>query len=677
MRLKLRAVIIIFILFFVQLAKAQLNAPSLRCVSVNSANGDVTLSWIIPPDPTSIFTRYEIYHSTSLGGPYNLVGNVTTYAQNNYVHAATTATNQSQFYYITTVSNSTNSSAPSDTLQTLFLNLVNLPTGIAVLNWNAMHNPLLSSSATTYTLSRQSPPGAYMPVYVGSTRSYKDTITLCSVFYNYKVEISDASGCVSVSNIKGDFFQNKYPPNLPLLDSVSVNTNGTVSLGWEPSSSQDVMMYYIYKETTGGIWQVIDSVSGYNNTSYTYNLAGASSGSENYCISARDSCRNVSILGNDQAQKTIYLDLKYQLCSRSVDLTWTPYVNLPKGVVRYDIYRSVNGSAFSIVGSTSNAFFTNDQLSPGNTYCYFVKVWNSTNAISASSNQACILANAPSGPAYVYIRSVSVNMNQKIEVTYVVDTLKDYNGAIIFKSEDGITFNQLRINYSNNNFIETILDEEVNTSDKNYYYKIQLIDSCGNPGPVSNISKSVLLKVTHDKELLFVNKLKWDDYSSWLANVESYNIYRAVNGIFDGVPIANVSTGTREYDDNIEDFARDQGKFEYYVEPIEGPGNPFGFKDFARSNIASAYVEGEVFVPNAFAPKGLNNVWLPVAQFVEKTDYKVTVLNRWGNKVFQTTDDTIGWDGRNATDDVYVYFIEYKNARGEFVQLKGHLNLVK
>lgn len=660
-----------------QLTKAQLNAPSLRCVSVNSGNGDVTISWVIPPDPTNIFTRYEVYHSTALAGPYSLVGNVTTYGQTSYVHAATTATNQSQFYYVITVSNATNSSSPSDTLQSIFLNLVNLPTGIAVLNWNALHNPLPGSSATTYTLLRQAVPGVYVPIYTGAVRSYKDTITLCSVFNNYKVEISDASGCVSVSNIKGDFFQNKYPPNLPLLDSVSVNGNGTVTLGWEPSSSQDVTMYYIYKEMTGGIWQVIDSVSGYNNTSYTYSLASASAGSENYCISARDSCRNVSILGNDQAQKTMYLQLQYQLCSRSVLLNWSSYVNLPKGVVRYDIYRSVNGSAFSIIGSTSNTSFTNDQLSPGNTYCYYVKVWNTADAISASSNRACIFANAPSGPAYVYIRSVSVNVNQKIELTYVVDTLKDYNGAVIFKSEDGITFNQWKINYSNNNFIETVLDEEVNTSNKNYYYKIQLIDSCGNPGPVSNISKSVLLKVSHDNELLFVNKLIWDDYSSWLGSVESYNIYRSVNEVFESVPIANVSAGTREYTDNVEDFARDQGKFGYYVEPIEGSGNSFGFKDFARSNIASAYVEGEVFVPNAFAPKGLNNIWLPVAQFVEKTDYKVTVLNRWGTKVFQTTDDMVGWDGHNATDDVYVYFIEYKNARGEFIQLKGHLNLVK
>jgi gliding motility-associated-like protein len=121
----------------------------------------------------------------------------------------------------------------------------------------------------------------------------------------------------------------------------------------------------------------------------------------------------------------------------------------------------------------------------------------------------------------------------------------------------------------------------------------------------------------------------------------------------------------------------DQGKFSYYVEAVEGIGNIYGFKDVAKSNPADAYVEVSVFVPNAFAPKGINNVWLPIAQYVEKTDYKVMVFNRWGTKIFETTNDTEGWTGDAATDEVYVYLIEYKNARGEFIQLKGHLNIIR
>lgn len=637
----------------------------------------MTLSWIIPPDPSGIFTRYEVYNSSAQAGPYVLVGNVNAYAQSSFVHLGSNGNTQSQYYYVVTVSNGTVVSNSSDTLRSLFLNLNNLPVGIALLNWNTTHNPLLLTSSTTYTLSRQSPPGPFVPIYIGSNRSYKDTISRCSVFYNYKVAISDASGCISESNIVGDLFHDGNSPNLPLLDSVSVNSNGSVTLGWEPSSSQDVVKYYIYKETTGGIWLVIDSVSGYNNTSYTYTGSSANAGSENFCIAALDSCRNVSILGSGQAQKTIFLSSKYDICSRTANLTWTSYVNLPRGILEYDIYCSVNGGPYNVVGTSASASFLHKDLNPGDSYCYIVKVRNSDKSISANSNGSCIAATTPATPSYVYLKSVSVNFNQQIEVTYAVDTLKKYKGAIIFKSEDGITFNQLMINYANSSFIETIVDTDVKPSEKNYYYKVQILDSCGNTSLISNTSKSVVLKVTHDNEKFFYNTLTWDDYSSWSGNVSSYNIYRSVNGVFDPVTIGNVSAGTYEYIDNVEDFVGDQGKFSYYVEAVEGAGNIYGFLDKAKSNSADAYVEVNVYVPNAFAPKGLNNVWLPIAQYVEKTDYKVTVLDRWGTKVFQTNSDTEGWTGNGATDDVYIYMVEYKNARGEYIQLNGHLTLVR
>ena len=70
-------------------------------------------------------------------------------------------------------------------------------------------------------------------------------------------------------------------------------------------------------------------------------------------------------------------------------------------------------------------------------------------------------------------------------------------------------------------------------------------------------------------------------------------------------------------------------------------------------------------------------MWLPIAQYVEKTDYKVMVFNRWGDKIFETHSDTEGWTGDAATDEVYVYLIEYKNARGEYIQLKGHVNVIR
>jgi len=85
-----------------------------------------------------------------------------------------------------------------------------------------------------------------------------------------------------------------------------------------------------------------------------------------------------------------------------------------------------------------------------------------------------------------------------------------------------------------------ITDKFCKNKRKNYFYKIQVFDNCNNPGVYSNISKTIVLKVKNDDEDIFNNSLSWDDYSTWLGGVESFNIYRAVNGIFNPVPIVNI-----------------------------------------------------------------------------------------------------------------------------------------
>lgn len=654
----------------------QLNAPSLRCVSVNTTN-DIVLTWVIPSDPNGDFSSYDIFHSSSQFGPFALIGSVTNYVQNTFTHIGANGSTQSQYYYIVTKSNGgALSSPPSDTLQSVFLNLVAPASGINTITWNKTRIPLLPSASTIYTLKREFPVGTWTTIYSGTSVTIKDTIKRCSVFYNYIIETSDAQGCISQSNITGGLFHDGQAPLNPILDSVSVNNMGLASLGWESTSSSGATRYVVYK-LVGGLWTAIDTVNGGNSTSYMYGNSSASTEAETFCIAAIDSCKNITILG--QSQTSMYLTSSYDLCSRTAKLNWTAYSNLPKGVLEYEILYSVNGGGFNIAGTTTTNSFSHSNLNPNDTYCYRIRVKNKDNSITASSNETCVFAKAPSGPSYIYINSVSVNANNHIDITYSVDNSQLYKGVTIFKSTDnGITFRQFA--YQSYSSAASIIytDTDVSVDSKNYYYKLQLSDSCGNPSFYSNTSKSILLTVSNDKESVFNNNLVWDDYSSWSGTIDSYNIYRGINSVFDPTPIANVPFGTTNYTDNIEQFAREQGLFSYYVEAVEnGSTNIYGFNDKARSNTGNAYIEVEVFVPNAFAPKGQNPIWLPIAQFVEKTDYNVTVFDRWGTKVFETNSDSVGWDGKNVTDEIYVYLINYKNARGEFIQLKGHLTLVR
>lgn len=679
----LRRTVIYFLLllnfFLVKIGTSQTTPLILRCASVGSS-GNITLTWDPPAVTITTFTGYEIYHSATSGGPFALIATITgvsSFTQTTYVHAISAGTIQSQYYYIASTFLAPTPSIPSDTLRSVFLNVVN-PGGQAMLTWNATRTPLLPTASTSYTLERENPPMTWSTIYSGSSLSFNDdSISVCNIFYNYKVTTSDALGCTSQSNVNGDLFQDVTSPDIPLLDSVSVNIFGEATLGWEPANALDTKGYEVYQFT--GVWTKIATVLGRLNNSYTNTVSIANTVSEKYCILAFDSCGNLGLQGivNNTDQNTLFLQTSYDLCSRTASLNWNAYSNMPNGLFQYDVYCSINRSTPSVIATVFGLTYNHAGLNPNDTVCYFIRARNIGNTISASSNIECEIAKVPSGPSFVYIKSVSVNLNKQIEITYMIDNSRAYLGSTIFKSSDGVNFNQIAYQAYTTTTLQVYTDNNVSTASKTYYYKIQITDSCGNIGQISNISNSILLNVSNDNSNVFYNVLNWEHYATWSGSVSSYNVYRAINGVFNPTPIINLPFPRKTYTDDVQVFSSDQGKFSYYVEAVEGSGNIYGFMDLANSNIADAYVEGEIFVPNAFAPRGKNYLWLPAAQFVEKTDYKVTVFDRWGTKVFETTSDTQAWDGKGTTDDMFIYFIEYKNARGEFKQLKGHLFLIR
>ena len=194
---------------------------------------------------------------------------------------------------------------------------------------------------------------------------------------------------------------------------------------------------------------------------------------------------------------------------------------------------------------------------------------------------------------------------------------------------------------------------------------------------MKGFSKTILLNLQDDNENIFTKHLSWSGYQGFAGGVSGYNIYRVINDVPSSSPVTSTGPSINTYIDNLEDEASSGSKIEYLIEAIEGLGNPYGFMEASKSNTTSVYMEGKIFVPTAFAPKGKNRIWLPVTHFIDKTEYTVTVFDRWGRKVFETHDDKVGWNGNEATNDVYAYLITYKNSRGEYKEVKGTVLLME
>ncbi len=95
--------------------------------------------------------------------------------------------------------------------------------------------------------------------------------------------------------------------------------------------------------------------------------------------------------------------------------------------------------------------------------------------------------------------------------------------------------------------------------------------------------------------------------------------------------------------------------------------------------------EVRYFLPNAFTPNGdgINDGFLGKGSLEGATDFRLTIWNRYGERLFETTDPSQAWNGRKdnigelAPQGVYVAVATFKGPRGEPFEIRGYATLVK
>jgi gliding motility-associated-like protein len=102
----------------------------------------------------------------------------------------------------------------------------------------------------------------------------------------------------------------------------------------------------------------------------------------------------------------------------------------------------------------------------------------------------------------------------------------------------------------------------------------------------------------------------------------------------------------------------------------------------ARSN-ATVFVDGkrELFVPNIFSPNGdgANDVFAVYGFGIR--DFDLKIFNRWGEKVFETTTQGVGWDGtfkgKLLNPEVYTYLLDIVYLDGKKTMQTGTVTMVR
>jgi len=584
-----RVVIGLVFLWFVSLRSASAQAPALKCLAVN-ASGNVQLTWQPPSDSCGAFSSYYIYFAPVSTGPYILIDSVLNFNTTTYTHTGAGADLNSAFYYVS--ANSGCSAVISDTLQSIFLSVGNTAGGSTNMSWNLLHTPSVPTSTDMMQIFREDGSGSLVVIDSAfQISTYADPFTTCSDSINYQILVSDSSGCVSTSNI-AVLEPDNIDPAPVFIDSVSVDpVTGFATIGWQASTSLDVIRYIIFVANPFGGWDSVGESVGINNTFFLDITSFPDTQSAVYDVIAVDACGNKSpsTLGHSLMILTDTLDT----CKGKVLLEWTPYNSWPTGGASYDIFISENGGNFILDSSVTGTQYVQEKIKRGVIYCYFIRAHELLGPSTSSTSIICGF---------------------------------------------GLS---------------------TDTTDR----------------------ESLVLEVEAQDSVK--NMLRWNEIPIWASLVATYDIYRSVDGGAFAL-IASVPFGTISYVDLLDpllDFVDGDGVFSYYVMPVKSDPDLYGCLNM--SNIASVEQFPKYVIANSFTPNGdgRNDVFLPFKMFVREEGYLLIIYNRWGQKIFETTDISQGWDGTNngfvAQNDAYVYYVNFMIREGIIVQKAGTVLLLR
>ena len=379
-------------------------------LNIEAVNGDntATLNWTAPiTDGGAPITQYNIYRSSTQGGPYTLIGtndSTTGYYDTGVINGET-------YYYVVTAVNSYGESTYSDEQRLLIANTPLAPTnlngtfgdGQVILTWDPADGR--GFTVSNYTVYRRDPgASSFVAIATVNATNYTDTGLTNGLTYRYVVTATSQIGESPYSK-----FFDIAPATVPKApDSLTVSfRNGKIYLSWnKPTDNGGFPIlyyniyrsigspdnYFIYDFSYSKIY--IDEDVEIGKTYYYKVTARNKIGESNYSEPA-------SITPTAIPGAPTNLQITFAL---GVQLTWDePNSTGGSPIIYYRVYRTTvkDSEFYSIVGTTENTTFTDTNVEIGKTYYYVVTAINNAGESDHSEVKSVKLVTPPAQPTNV------------------------------------------------------------------------------------------------------------------------------------------------------------------------------------------------------------------------------------------------------------------------------------
>ncbi len=484
------------------------------------------------------------------------------------------------------------------------------------------------------------------------------------------------ANCAGQTVLRSETLDNR-PPAPPVINNVSV-VNGQVVLSWEVGADPETYSYIVYNATTN---TAIDTIFGKNNTQFIDLTATNLLSNYSYTLATMDTCFNAGII-NVLPQHNLVLNATIDRCNQSAKLKWNAYDNWANGVLRYEIWSSVNGATpvktDTVAGNILE--YTQKDLIDGENTCFIVKAVGRGTDYTAVSNANCVTISIVKPTKFIYIKNATVNADNTVGLDWQWNTDIDLNSYGINSSTDNSNYQRFSVLSAQFPLVTSNhIDLAFQDIDKNkLFYKIETIDSCAQL-IFSNYVATVFAQASPLEN--FTNKISWTAYDNPYSTVQYYEVFKnTTNG--NSIKIATVTNALTAEDPLNPQIAAEQDACYYVVAhanvrlPIGSPNNVT-----SRSNTVCAHQSVDLQMPNAFAPEGNNNVFKPAAVFTRSAAYSMQIFDRWGGKLFETNDISTGWDGtangRAMPQGVYIYLIKAKEPEKNAIEKRGSVFLLR
>lgn len=86
----------------------------------------------------------------------------------------------------------------------------------------------------------------------------------------------------------------------------------------------------------------------------------------------------------------------------------------------------------------------------------------------------------------------------------------------------------------------------------------------------------------------------------------------------------------------------------------------------------------DIIIPNVFTPNGDGvNDHFEIKNLEMYAENEMSIINRWGNSVYEKKDYQNNWDGNGLDEGTYFFVLKVKNAVGTWKAFKGYITLLR